>query len=260
MDEEPFRFDGFALPTYTQVPDEVFDVLMPALSGAEFKVLLYIVRRTFGFRKLSDEISLQQIITGIKTKEGRWLDRGTGLSRDSVTKAIKSLEEKGVIVRNRRYSEEKGDQPSTYGLRFRGESENLTRGGRISPPPPVRESDPQETVEQQTDEQDDSSSRKPTPLYDKERDTIRAILEDVARELGDEASLAATVSRALAMYRESGLDLDTFCDRLYQARAVTKERSAAIQKKRSGDNPWSSKNKMPYMFSVLSDLLGRQTD
>jgi hypothetical protein len=53
-------FLGFQFPTTTPVPDEVFDVLMPQLSGAELKVLMYICRRTFGFKKESDSISLHQ--------------------------------------------------------------------------------------------------------------------------------------------------------------------------------------------------------
>jgi hypothetical protein len=48
-------FPGFQFPTTTPVPDEVFDVLMPQLRGAELKVLLYICRRTFGFKKASEQ-------------------------------------------------------------------------------------------------------------------------------------------------------------------------------------------------------------
>jgi hypothetical protein len=47
---------------------------MSHLSGGELKVLLYICRRTFGFRKDSDSISLTQISKGITTKAGRVLD------------------------------------------------------------------------------------------------------------------------------------------------------------------------------------------
>jgi len=55
-------FQGFRSPNYTQVPDELFDELMSTLSGAELKVLLYIIRRTFGFKKGSDTISLSQML------------------------------------------------------------------------------------------------------------------------------------------------------------------------------------------------------
>ena len=36
----------------------LFDELLPYLSEAELKVLLYIVRRTFGFKKEADAISV----------------------------------------------------------------------------------------------------------------------------------------------------------------------------------------------------------
>jgi hypothetical protein len=77
-------FPGFQFPNTTQIPNEVFDTLMSHLSGGELKVLLYICRRTFGFRKDSDSISLTQIAHGITTKAGRVLDQGTGLSKRHV--------------------------------------------------------------------------------------------------------------------------------------------------------------------------------
>ncbi len=46
----PLQFGGFDAPHYTQTPDVLFDELLPYLSEAELKVLLYIIRRTFGFR------------------------------------------------------------------------------------------------------------------------------------------------------------------------------------------------------------------
>ncbi|GAH63005.1 unnamed protein product, partial [marine sediment metagenome] len=48
------KFKGFTKPTYTQTPNEVFDILLDILNGSELKVLLYIIRRTFGFKKESD--------------------------------------------------------------------------------------------------------------------------------------------------------------------------------------------------------------
>src|SRR6266508_5047024 len=90
-----FQFDGFSAPNGTFVPDDVFDVLMPELSEAELRVLLYVIRRTFGFKKNSDTISINQLIGGIKTRDGRVLDRGTGMSRQGVMRGVKGLLEKG---------------------------------------------------------------------------------------------------------------------------------------------------------------------
>src|SRR5215213_6455512 len=88
------QFDGFGSPNYTQVPDELFDVLAPTLSEAELRVLLYIVRRTFGFKKESDDISLKQLVDGIKTRDGRVLDRGAGVGKTAAIRAVKGLVDK----------------------------------------------------------------------------------------------------------------------------------------------------------------------
>lgn len=126
--KQPFRFRGFQAPNYTQVPDELFDELLTVLSGAELKVTLYIIRRTFGFKKQSDNIALSQMLRGITTRDGRQLDRGVGLSKSTLLQALRDLTEKGVIVATRRESAERGHEATNYML-------NLI-GVQSSPPPP----------------------------------------------------------------------------------------------------------------------------
>ena len=126
MIEQPLKFEGFDEPNYTMVPDQVFDALLPDLSLPELKVLLYITRRTFGFKKRSDSISLAQLIDGIRTRDGRVLDRGTGLSRSSVRRGINGLLEKGVIIAMQNSSPDRGSQPTSYALRFKGEVQPRT--------------------------------------------------------------------------------------------------------------------------------------
>lgn len=82
-----YRFPGIDSPNTTPVPDIYFDLLLPDLGLAEWRVLLYVVRRTLGFKKLSDAISLDQFTQGITTHEGTQLDAGTGLSRSNVRSA-----------------------------------------------------------------------------------------------------------------------------------------------------------------------------
>lgn len=48
------------------------------------------------------------------------LDRGTGLSKSTVALAVKSLVKKNVIVVKKNASIEKGYEPTTYALKFRG--------------------------------------------------------------------------------------------------------------------------------------------
>jgi len=85
-------------PTTTPLPDEIYDEWAPKLGEAELKVLLYIVRRTLGFGKGADAISLTQFLGGIVTRDGRVLDHGCGVkSRPNVVRALKGLEDKGLI-------------------------------------------------------------------------------------------------------------------------------------------------------------------
>ena len=148
--QQILRFKGFLSPRYTQVPDELFDQLMAYLSGAELKALLYIIRRTFGFKKDSDNISLRQICHGIKTREGEILDKGTGLSLSTVQIALKGLLEKNCVITARNRSQEKGDEPTTYSLHMLPDTENRQGGIPKIGNGGYRKSVTQHTVRQQT--------------------------------------------------------------------------------------------------------------
>jgi len=95
----------------------------------------------------------------------------------------------------------------------------------------------------------------PRRAADPDREPIRAFVEDFAREFNDQASLTVSTTRAVNLYRHSGASLDAFLGRLYEARSIVKERSGAIRKQTDGGGS-PVKNKMPYFFSVVEDLLG----
>ena len=284
-------FQGFSSPNYTQVPDTIFDELLPDLSEAELKVLLYIVRRTFGFKKDSDTISLRQLSTGIITKEGRVLDRGTGLSKSGVTKALVSLRKRGILIRFRNSDSMRGSTPTTYRLRILGEpldsedeAPNVGDYPMSTPEdPPVyagehplstgedtlvhRQAQPlstavdtQETVEQQTEHQETQVeySKTTDPNFDEigARMLLLPYVEDFAREFNDQAPLRSSVSRMVNIFRKSGLSEDEFIDVIYQARTRTKEYSASIKAQAAGDKWNSRKPKMAFFFAVVADLAG----
>ena len=75
-------------------------------------------RRTFGFKRDTDNISHNQLADGITTKDGRVLDRGVGLNRRSVARALASLREKNLIVAHRRRDPKRGNLPTTYSLKM----------------------------------------------------------------------------------------------------------------------------------------------
>jgi hypothetical protein len=146
-------FKGYSGPSYTMVPDELFDEQLSDLSGAELKVLLYIMRRTFGFKKEADDISLNQICRGITTRDGRVLDKGTGLSQSTVVVALKGLVEANIATSEHRSSAERGHEATTYRLNV---VDPLHRKSVKAPSPKIgyplhRKSDTQYTVLQKTD-------------------------------------------------------------------------------------------------------------
>ncbi len=242
-----YYFRGFSSPNYTQVPDEVFDELLAELTDPELRVLLYIIRRTFGFKKNSDDISLKQLVEGITTRGGRMLDRGAGVSKTSATRAVKGLVEKGVITAHRNSSPDKGDRPTTYSLRMSAPVSNSeTRGGINLGHGRVPNLDTHETVKQEI---------VPTRGGSKFRRVILPYIEDVARELGDEAPLGSSVTRASKILTD--LQEEHAIELILDARTITKERSSRITKTRGESTSiFTAKNKMPYFFSVLESLIG----
>lgn len=123
-----YHFEGLQSLDGTIFPDALLDRVMANLTGAEFKVLAYIVRRTFGFKKETDTISLDQICSGIKRCDGRPVDLGTGLSKKTAIAALKGLEDKGVIVAHRRMSRDKGNLPTALAVRVIDHGDSPARG------------------------------------------------------------------------------------------------------------------------------------
>ena len=70
----------------------IMDNYWATLNGSEQKILDLILRQTYGFGKLSDYISLNQIEKGV----GK-INNGTGLTRPTINKNLKKLESKNFI-------------------------------------------------------------------------------------------------------------------------------------------------------------------
>jgi len=112
---------GFSKPTTTQTPDALIDYWLTRLTGSELRVLLYAIRRTYGFKRDEDAISLEQFLHGITTHAGTVLDEGIGISRSALLVAIKSLSERGLLLKIRRVGEDGRDTVSTYRLSIEDE-------------------------------------------------------------------------------------------------------------------------------------------
>lgn len=71
---------------YNKVLNDVFDVVQPNVSPVAFSVFMAVWRKTVGFNKKSDRISLTQ------------LEKATGLTRPTVIKAMAELVAKKLIL------------------------------------------------------------------------------------------------------------------------------------------------------------------
>jgi hypothetical protein len=300
------RFGGLDAPAYTQVPDDLVDWVMAYLTGAELKVLLYIVRRTFGFKKAADAISIEQLCNGILTHDGRRLDLGTAMKRSTVLEALRSLRQKNLIEARSQVDAFTGTRPTVYALKLRQREGNPGHDGghgpgmpEHTPPyalayPPVRSgippgmpeeergvcqsipgeyalAYPQETVKQETvkQETDHSKFSKSLPVVNKaEIGNVADAAEDVEEHSETIAQVIAGYSilfhdrkhersngtRAMRLWRESRLDEDAFVDLLHEARRITQQRGN-IEREATDGSPEGTKNRMPYYFMVLEDLV-----
>ena len=89
-------------PNYTQIPNDLLDYWLPLLGELELKVILFIMRKTFGWHKVRDQISLSQFQEALKCSESQLL------------KVLKNLSQNGLIKKE--VMGEKGKQKSFYSL------------------------------------------------------------------------------------------------------------------------------------------------
>ena len=75
------------IPNFLQVPNAVIDELLPDLTGAELKCYLVVIRKTKGWNKESDNISISQFM------------KATGLSNSAVIKACESLVKYRLLIK-----------------------------------------------------------------------------------------------------------------------------------------------------------------
>lgn len=86
-------------PNYTQIPNALFDLMADKEAGlteAELRVLLAVARKTFGWHKKRDKISLSQLVTM------------TSLVRSSVVAGIEAALTRGILRRTPDKNDKRG--------------------------------------------------------------------------------------------------------------------------------------------------------
>lgn len=161
-------------PNYTQTPNDLFDHWLPLLGEAELKVLLVIMRKTFGWHKTHDAISVSQLASI------------TGMCEETVIKAARSLQKKGVI--SRKVIGKNGTQQTIYSLIVEEESNNTYpsdnrrgKGGPLGLNPPVKteaQKKPSSTKEKQQ-QAASAAAAVPSKKAKEEKPNIHPCLESV---------------------------------------------------------------------------------
>ena len=104
----------------TCVPNELYDYWLAVLKPAELRVLYYLARRTYGWRKDSDQVSVSQICNGIERRNGSKVDLGTGLGRRSVQRSLRTLVARGLITEHDEFSSNGRQLPNIYAINRQG--------------------------------------------------------------------------------------------------------------------------------------------
>ena len=110
---------GLKSPSYFPCPNEIVDYWLSRLTSVELRVFLFINRKTLGWHKTRDRISISQ------------LEEATGSSRTHITEATESLQKKGLITKEVIGPE--GNQQTFYTLLFE-DSNNSDQCPEVTPP------------------------------------------------------------------------------------------------------------------------------
>lgn len=94
--------NGFDTPqeNWSKLPHALIDLLPLFPGGTELKVVLYILRHTWGYQEYDDakKITMDEFMRGRKRRDGSRIDSGVGMSEPAIRKALSDAEAHGLIV------------------------------------------------------------------------------------------------------------------------------------------------------------------
>lgn len=111
--------ENLILKNYSSIPNYFIDNIVRSISASESVVMLCILRKTIGFQKLEDQISLSQLV------------EMSGITKKTCINCLKSLEKQNFIFINRS-TKEKVDLTNVIKINikklFTGGSVEITQG------------------------------------------------------------------------------------------------------------------------------------
>ena len=131
----PEIFPGFDQPdrNWSKLPHSFIETLPITNNLAEVKVVLYVLRHTWGFQEYETgkRITLDEFMHGRKQADGSRMDGGTGLCLNSVKAGVRRAVERGFLVQEPDGRQDSGRASHVYSLR-RAPAEVSEPDGRVS--------------------------------------------------------------------------------------------------------------------------------
>jgi hypothetical protein len=258
---------------FSILPNVWINVCAAIENLAELKVVLYIMRHTWGFNNYDSfvRITIDEFMNGRKRSDGSRMDMGTQLSKVAVVNGLALAEKDGFIVSELDESD-KARKKKSYKLNMLPAQEQEDEGQSDVK---IVYTDGKDCLHQDTQslQRSDNEFEEITyeencnsnyPSTEKNLEAIRSIpsprtgprganvirqqVEDFSSDLGDAEHIASNVVQAYKIHHDSGLDEETFIDLMYEARE--RARKASIKKVNAHGRP----NRMPYFFRCLKQL------
>jgi len=124
------EFSGFEKPkqNWSKLPHAMIESLDSISSLAELKVILYVLRHTWGFQEFDEmkRITLDEFENGRKKRDGSRIDPGVGMSRNAIKDGISRAIKDGFLTQEKD-GRDRGRSSHTYKLRM------TNRGSKVDP-------------------------------------------------------------------------------------------------------------------------------
>lgn len=118
---------------YSRLPHQFIEEVLPKITSlSEMKVIVYVLRHTWGYHEDAKSITIDEFTHGRKRKDGTRLDAGTGMSENAIKAGIKSAVKHGFLFMLTDDSD-KARIKKTYSLsEFEGQ-ELMAEGQELTP-------------------------------------------------------------------------------------------------------------------------------